>query len=298
MKMENMKNILMYGLVVLCVLVNISCEKNLLDKEQYHNVIYLKSDGNNIFSYTHMMNDSVSRGFLTVGSGGSMPLTADIVVTVELDTVRLNRYNFRNFGLDYAKYVQLVDSSLYVLPSRQIILKKGDPNMTTFFPIEIDANTLSPDTVYMIPFRIVDADGVEVNPQKNFVFYKPELANGYSSPKSRSYRMKGTRQTSDGLVSSMTITKNLLPLAHNRVRLFPDNLSPSTNLADIQNKAIVLIVEKDDQVRIKPFKNVMVEDLGASYYDPKEKVFNLDYRYRQPGQSAWISVKEVLTRVE
>src|SRR5690606_34475013 len=144
MKMENMKNILIYGLVVLYVLVNTSCEKDLLDKEQYHNVIYLKSDGNNIFSYTHMMNDTVSQGLLIVGSGGSTPVKEDIVVTMELDTARLNRYNFRNFGSDYAKYVQLVDSNLYVLPSRQIILKKGDPNMTTFFPIEIDANTLSP----------------------------------------------------------------------------------------------------------------------------------------------------------
>lgn len=293
-----MKNILVYCLVMLCALLSMSCEKNLLDKEQYHNLIYLKSDGNNIFSYTHMMNDSVSKGFLTVGSGGSLPLKEDIVVTIELDTPRLNRYNFRNFGSDYAKYVRLVDSNLYVLPSRTVILKKGEPSIMTFFPIEIDVNSLSPDSVYMIPFRITDAKGNEINPLKDFVFYKPELANTYSSPNARSYRMKGTRETSDKLVSAMTMTKTLLPLAYNRVRLFPDNLSPSTTLAEIQNKTIVLIVEKDNKVRIKPFKNVTVEVLGNCYYEPKDKSFHLDYRYRQPGQSAWIIVKESLTKVE
>ncbi len=293
-----MKNIIIPCLGFLFFCLFISCEEEILDQEQYRNVLYLKSDGNNIFSYTHRMNDSITTGYITVGTGGSLPLNEDIALDIVLDTSILNRYNFRNYGLDSAKYVQMIRPNLFALPSEKIIIKKGDPNMTTFFPIEIDANLLSPDTTYMIPFRLQNTANYEINELKNFIFYKPELENEYSSPKLRTYRMKGIRTTSNNISSAMTLTKNILPLAYNRVRLYPDNLAPSTSVTDIQNKAIVLIIDKDHNIKIKPFKHVEVEADGENYYNSSQKTFHLNYRYKQAGQSTWIKVQETLTRVE
>jgi len=280
------------------LIINSSCERNLLEEEQYFNLIYLKSESNNIYPYTHSMNDSISTGYVLVGSGGSMPLTQDIVVTLEIDTSILNRYNFRNFGPNVEKYVKLVDPQYMVIPSTRIILEKGDAAGLKACPIEIDANMLSPDSTYMIPLKIVKTAEYQVNTEKEFVLYKPELRNQYVSPKSRSYRMKGTREVSGGLPTAMTMNKNLVPISYNKVRLFPDNISSSTSLVDIQNKAIVLVIESDNTVKVKPYKNIEVEDLGTSVYHTEEKVFTLSYRYRLTPQSNWIKVNEALTRVE
>ena len=53
----------------------ISCEMNLMEVEHYKKVIYLKSGDSNIADYPHAMNDSVTTGYIIVGSGGSMPFT-------------------------------------------------------------------------------------------------------------------------------------------------------------------------------------------------------------------------------
>lgn len=276
----------------------IACEENLMEHEHYEKVIYLKSNENNIFPYTHAMNDSVSTGFLTLGSGGSMPLIEDVSVTLEVDTSILNDYNYRNFGLDHNKHIRLVDSNLYILPSFQVILKKGDPAATTFFPIEIDANELSPDTTYMIPFRIKTTAGYSVNPLKSFVLYQPQLANLYSSPASRFYKMKGLRQRDGATSSSITTTKAAVPLASDRIRIFPETLAGSTELEYIRDHAIVLVVNEDLSVQIKPFKNIEIADAEECYYDAELSTFNLTYRYRLPRQSDWVSVVEILTRAE
>lgn len=277
----------------------VACEENLLNQEHYEKVIYLKSNSNNIFPYTHVMNDSVSTGYLTLGSGGSMPLIEDVRVILEVDTSILNDYNYRNYGPDYDKYIRLVDSNLYVLPSFQVILKKGEPAATTFFPIEIDANELSPDTTYMIPFRIRSVSGgYNINESKSYVMYQPQLANRYSSPTSRFYKMKGTRQRDGAAPSSMTATKAMVPLASDRVRLFPESLPNSNAWEDIRDNAIILIINEDHSVRVKPFGNIEIADADECYYDAQSNTFNLSYRYRLPRQSDWVSVVEILTRVE
>lgn len=287
-----------------CLLISVavslvSCEKNLLEEEYYKNVVYLKSGENNIYPYIHRMNDSVSRGFLTLGSGGSMPLTEDVVVTLEVDETILDEYNHRNYGPELNKYVRMVNRNLFVLPSYQITLKRGDINSTTFFPVEIDANELSPDTTYMIPFRIKTSSGGELNPDKTIVLYRPQLENSYSSPKSNTYKMKGTKLLEGATIStSITTTKTMVPLGRDRVRIFPENIASSTSLTNILNNTIVLVVNDDNSVNVKPFKNILVEQIGESAYHHESNAFVISYRYKLPSASSWVTVKEILTRVD
>lgn len=293
-----MKSIFVYLLVGFIMLPFISCEINLMEEEHYKKVIYLKSGDSNIADYPHAMNDSVTTGYITVGSGGSMPFTEDQPVTLEMDYEALERYNFRNYGNDLNKYAQLLSPNRYTIPSFEAHIKAGEPSATTAFPIEIDVNGLSPDTTYMVPVKIKSADDVEINEEKNFVLYRIQLVNKYSSITSRFYKMKGTKHPDGSFVSNITTNKIISPIAYNQVRLFPENLTTVVTLEAINDRSIVLVINEDNSVRVKPYKYVQVEQTGECKYDPEEKEFTLNYRYRLPSDTRWTTVYEILTRLE
>lgn len=287
-----------YILAGMCICLCASCEDNLLEEEQYQKIIYLQSGDDNIFEYSHAVNDSITRGYLTVGSGGTMPLEHNVTVTLELDSAGLNVYNQRRFDIEYDKYAKFLDASRFVLPSYEIVLRANDANATTFFPIEVDANGLSPDTVYIVPLKIKSVSDYEVNLEKASVLYKIALKNKYSEPGKTSYAMKGTKQIAGGTLSAITNTKDVIPLSKNRVRIFPENLQVSSNLEDIENKTITITVNEDNSIRVRPYKNVQAENVGRNWYDDKDEVFNLSYRYRLPGEDKWNYIEETLTRVQ
>lgn len=291
-------NIKQLSIAFFAILFFISCEKDLLNTEHYKAVIYMKSGDNNIFAYPHAMNDSISTGYITIGCGGSMPLKEDVLVNVELDTEQLDLYNYRQYGNELNKHAKLLSHNRYTIPSTNIIIKAGDVGAATFFPIEVDANGLSPDTAYIIPIRIKSASDYEVNPDKNHVLYKIDLENAYSSSVSNMYKMRGTKHPEGGTKSNITTNKKLVPISGSTVRLFPENLSGSTNLKTIEDRAILLIVNSDKTVRVKSYKNIEIEQLGECKYDPEEKVFTINYRYRLPGEVRWTTIMEMLSRIE
>lgn len=293
-----MKLNIFYLLVSLFLLSFTSCEENLLEQEQYKKVIYLLSGDDNIYNYPHILNDSITRGYLTVGSGGTMPLEKNVTVMLDTDTASLNEYNRRRFDIEYDKYAKFLDNERFVLPSYEIVIQAGKENATTFFPIEIDVNGLSPDTVYMIPFKIESVSAYEANPEKSTVLYKIELMNRYTSPDKKSYSMKGTKQPEGGTVSVITNTKEMTPLSKNKVRIFPENLLASKVLEEIEDKTVVLVINDDNTVQVKPFKNIEVELEGVNTYNTETEVFSLSYRYKLPGSEKWTHIEETLTRVQ
>jgi hypothetical protein len=292
-----MKRIFEYILTGMVIMLLMSCERDLINEEHYRKIIYLKSGDNNLYSYPHAMNDSITRGFITIGSAGSMPLEKDVFVVVEPDIEALEQYNYRNFDTE-TKYAKLLDDNRYVVPSYTAVLKAGEPSATAFLPLEVDANKLSPDTVYIIPVRIKSASDYEINPEKEFVLYRIDLENNYSSPGYRTYKMKGSRTAGNSGISNITTNKDLVPLAYNQLRLFPESILSSTVLDEINDKAIVIVVNEDNTVRIKSYKNILVEQLDECSYDPELKVFELNYRYKLSNSAEWIIIHETLTRIE
>lgn len=291
-------NIKQLSTAFFAILFFISCEKDLLNTEHYKAIIYMKSGDNNIFAYPHAMNDSISTGYITIGSGGSMPLKEDVLITVELDTEQLDLYNYRQYGNELNKHAKLLSHNRYTIPSTNIIIKAGDVGATTFFPIEVDANGLSPDTTYIVPVKIKSANGYDINENKNFVLYKIDLVNAYSSSVSNMYKMRGTKYPEGGIKSNITTNKKLVPISGNTVRLFPENIASSNKLKTIEDRAILLIINRDNTVRVKAFKNIEIEQLDGCKYDPEEKVFTINYRYRLPGEVKWTAIMEMLSRIE
>lgn len=296
--MKMMKPIFTYLLVAIIILPFISCEEDLMNEEHYKKIIYLKSGDNNIFDFPHAMNDSVTTGYITVGSGGSMPLTNDLSVKLEMDYEALESYNYRNYGNELTRYAQLLSPERFVIPSFDAHIKAGEPSATTFVPVEIDVNGLSPDTTYMLPVRIKSAKDVEINEDKNFVLYRIQLVNKYSSATSRTYKMRGTKLPDGGFISNITTNKIISPLAHNQVRLFPENLTTSTTLTTIHNTAIILVINDDNTVRVKPYKFIEIEQLDDCSYNAETKEFTINYKYRRPSDTRWTTVHETLTRLE
>ncbi len=66
----------------------------------------------------------------------------------------------------------------------------------------------------------------------------------------------------------------------------------------IEDRAILLIINRDNTVRVKAFKNIEIEQLDGCKYDPEEKVFTINYRYRLPGEVKWTAIMEMLSRIE
>ncbi len=87
-------------------------------------------------------------------------------------------------------------------------------------------------------------------------------------------------------------SKQFLPLDSNMVRVFPTTVPMLNELEHIDNKAMVLKIAKDNTVTILPYKNLEIESLDNSYYDPKEKKFYLNYRVKLDDE--WNTVAEVL----
>lgn len=285
-------------LLLTVVLTAASCEQNLLEMEQYKKVIYLKSGDNHILTYPYTMNDGVSTGYLTIGSGGTMPLEKDLQVKLALDTPALNKYNYRIFGNEYGKYAQLLDARYYESLNLDAVVPKGEVSATVALPVALKVSALSPDTTYMIPVRIASVSDFEVNPEKDFILFRIGLENKYTSVVSRSYKMKGLKQVGSGAVSTITTTKVMQPLGSNRVRIFPENIAATTVLSDIEGKTIVLVINSDNSVNVLPYKSIKVEENGACLYNEATKEFLLHYRYRLTETAQWITVTETLTRVE
>lgn len=293
--MRSRINILFVSLMLVSL---VSCEEDLLHQEHYKPVIYLKSGDNNIFQYPHSLNDSISTGYITAGSGGSMPLAQDVSIRIQLDTVPLHDYNYRNYGNERSKYAKLLPPDCYVIPYDKIVIKAGDINATAFLPVEVDANRLSPDTTYMLPLKIESAQELEINEDKSFILYQVDLMNDYASPTSNVYKMRGTKQQEGGIKSNITSSKKVVPLSRNKIRMFPENLIVSKKLETIRDNCMILAIDSDNSVHVRAYQNIKIEQLEDCFYDPAHKVFTIHYRYRLPNDPKWTTVTETLTRIE
>ena len=306
MKINNLK---IFSIVCLSLFAFTSCDKdNLLEEEQYKKVIYLLSDGNdNLFNYSHALNDSISTGYITVGCGGTIASEKTIKVTLEIDTMPLYKYNRKNFDIEYDKYAKLLDPSRFVLPSKNTEIRIGDKHGLTHLPIEVNANGLSPDTTYIIPISIKTSD-IEVNKEKSNVLYRVDLMNKYSDEGKRLYSMKGIKQEGNKREMTISKVKDLIPIDKNKVRFYPSNIPgyapdsdrpENTELKFIEDNSILLLVKDDNTVKIKAYKNLDIEPLDTpSFYDPEKETFHLYYRYKLKTDDVWTRIEEHLERVD
>lgn len=264
-----------------------SCDDNtVFEKEMYKNeVALISSDYHNTFQeVVHLTGDDEIVAYVAVSAGGTHAPTEDLVIALEEDPQPLLEYNLSVYDVEESMYAKSVPKDRYTIENPQIIVKAGERTGKT--AIKLRPNGLSPDSSYFIGLRAVDISGVELNPKKNTILYQVLIKNDYAS------QAENSLYTMTGLANDMptAANKQLFPMTHNSVRMIAGNETFQSTEASIANTAIILEVDENNKVKIKPFKNIQVIQLDndplypnifrvEESYGRRINVFLLSYEY-------------------
>ena len=276
--------------IILLSLVGVlsSCNDNeIFDKEMYKNVVALISS-----DYYNTFEDQLSLpsdgedvvGYIAAGSGGTHAPSQDMVIALEEDSTALNYYNRSLFDADTTNYARFLSKDRYEIADYEIRIKAGERTGRTM--IKIRPEGLSPDSTYFVSLKAKGLNGVEVNEGKNTILYQVLIKNQYATQGSNDY------YSMNGLADSVVTAgnKKLFPLTYNSVRVIAGTETFENNLAHIAANSIVLEVDKDNHVTIKPYKDIVVKQLDGDEKYPNVfkveesfghvyNVFLLSYQY-------------------
>jgi hypothetical protein len=284
-----------------------SCDRDeLFEREQYKKVFALLSDdGFNVFYEEHDLALSESSGFVSAVCGGSLPTEKDINITIVEDEELLLQYNLSNFDVDENRYARWFPLDRYDINNYNITIPAGE--RTGLMPITIRPKGLSPDSTYYIPLRVDRFTSYELNPAKGTVLYCILMKNYYalqriasqgSVPQGTDYSYRGTRNGANFMGN-----KQIFPVSGNSVRTMAGDVLFESKVGVINGGAMLLTVDKDNKVRITPWKDLDITQIDDDENYPNTfhiendgyntyKTFLLRYDYVYGGTS--YSIKEEL----
>ena len=263
-----------------------SCNDNeLYEKEMYKNVVALiSSDYHNTFEEIVPLTGDEVIGYIAASSGGTHASGKDMVIGLEEDQSPLDSYNWSLFDADENLYARLLPKDKYEILDYSIQIKAGERTGRTTIKIRPDG--LSPDSTYFIGLRATDISGVEINAKKNTILYQVLIKNDYASTAEDSF------YAMTGLANEMVTAgnKKLFPLTRNSVRTIAGTESFKSTVTDINKTSIILEVNDDNTVVIKPYKDIQVNQLNDDPNYPNtftveesfgrtRNVFLLSYEY-------------------
>ena len=252
-----------------------SCNDDaLFEKEMYKNVVALiSSDYYNTFEEVVTLSPTgeEATGYIAACTGGTHAPKQNMVIGLEEDLTSLEFYNRSLYDVDEACYAKFLSSDKYEIVDYKIQINAGERTGRTM--IKIRPEGLSPDSTYFVGLKATDISGVEINESKNTILYQILIKNDYATQgENVYYSMTGL---ADGMATAGN--KKMFPLTHNKT-------------------AIILQVEENNHVTIKPYKDIEVTQIdGDSKYPNTFKVeesfghtynvFLLSYRYTKDGKS-------------
>ncbi|GHU60681.1 hypothetical protein FACS1894121_1150 [Bacteroidia bacterium] len=272
-----------------------ACDKDeLYEREQYKKVFALLSDdGDNIFAEEIDLKPDEATGWVVASVGGSLPTESAIGITMVVDEDVLDRFNKRNFDVEYEKYARLLSTDNYLIEKFDITIPAGE--RIGKMKIRLNAHGLSPDSTYFIPLRADHFTAYELKPSKSDVLYRVLLKNFYATQKTTTnYNLRGKLDN-----ANLMSIKQVFPVSGNKVRCMAGNISFEPNVALINAASIVLEVDDDNKVYITPWKtsdgisvtqvegdpdfpNIFkIENTGYKTY----KTFLLRYNYEYEGKT-------------
>lgn len=280
--------------VVLAVFSLLSCDRDeVFEREQYKNVFALISDNDNVSSKFHDLGEE-SIGYVAASLGGTNATNAPIDVHLVEDPSLIDEYNRINFDVDYSKYVRPMPTSKYDIESYSFTIPAGE--ISGRLPIRIRPDGLSPDSSYIIPLRVESHSSYEINSEKSFLLYRVRTKNYWARADGNTvYNMRARlRQDGSSFELQLPGTKVVQPLGEREVRIMAGNETYSPEVSVFNKAAIILKIEDDNKVTIRPYKDIeilqidgdseypnifFIEDDGFSTY----KTFLLHYYFRMDG---------------
>jgi hypothetical protein len=264
-----------------------SCnEDKLFEGELYKKVFALVStDDYNIFTVVHDLDFPESVGYVAASVGGTNPTETDINVTLVQDVELFNNYNKDNFDMDAAKFAHLLSPGKYDIDNYNFTIPAGEKSGR--MKIRIRPDGLSPDSVYFISLKVDAFSAYEVNPEKSDILYRVMIRNQYATQETT------TNYSLRGFLNNVQIPgiKPMHPISRNKVRIMAGTIPFQSEIAIINESAILLEIDDDDSVHISSYKDMKVEQVDGDPdfpnifkierddYGKQFKTFLLNYKY-------------------
>lgn len=286
LKNKQMKRSYIITLALTATLV--SCNDNaVFENEMYKNeVALISSDYHNTFQEViHLTGEEEIEGYIAASSGGTHAPNKDMIIGLEEDPEPLAEYNWSIYDADSSLYAKLLPKDKFEIVDYEIRIKAGERTGRTM--IKLRPEGLSPDSTYLIGLKATDiSGGIELNTKKSTMLYQVLLQNDYASQAEDSF------YTMTGLMNegAAAANKQLFPLTYNSVRMIAGNETFESTEASIAKSSIILEVDKNNKVTIKPYKDIHVVQLDNDPLYPnlfkveeefgrRTNVFLLSYEY-------------------
>lgn len=290
--------------------------------EQYKNEINLLS--NSSLMYDRQVASMKTAGdtiFIVAGVSGTLAPTQPFnVALVEYDSL-FNLYNKSNFDIEVSRFAKKLPKNCYTIPQLQRQIPTGE--FQTKFPIHLrNLDKLSPDTVYLLDYKIDPIKSSAYNRAKAEVLLRVYMENEFATTKTNTfYNYTSSYVTVDGGTPMRPTNANqMFPLGQDSVRMLAGNETfgdYKTALSKINNMSIRVVVgNKTSQnpearyVKIEPYRTIDVvqmppfeiydntyliniistPDGRKTYY----KEFRLHYKYRLTPSASYKEVKAIL----
>lgn len=280
--------------ILTLILVFSSCNDDaLFEKEMYKNVVALiSSDYYNTFKEVVPLSSTGEEmiGYIAACTGGTHAPKKEIIIGLEEDRSPLDLYNRSLYDIDETCYAKFLPSDKYEIVDYKIHINAGE--RTGKAMIKIRPEGLSPDSTYFIGLKATDISGVEINTSKSTILYQILIKNDYATQGENVY------YSMTGLVDKMATAgnKKMFPLTSNSVRMIAGTESFESDVNHINKTALILKVEENNHVTIKPYQDIDVIQIdGDSRYPNTFKieesygrtynVFLLSYQYTIDGKS-------------
>lgn len=316
-----------YSIAVLILIISavfVSCDTYDFEQEEYKHEVYLLS--NNELMYDRQVADLKSEGdtiYLVAGLSGSQLSSETFKVALEESDSLFNAYNKSNFDIDSARFARLLPKECYTFPEMEKEIPVGENSVR--FPICLkNLERLSPDSIYLLNYKIDTTKTKKFNPRKQEVLIRIYKKNEFSTTQRNTYyNYFSSYIITPGptpIVRRPTSTNQVFPLGENSVRLLAGDETfgdYKSALGKINKMSIkVTVGEKTPQnplartLTIEPYKDIDVVQLPPlkeynntyliniistpdgrkTYY----KEFRLHYKYRLEENDPYKEVQAIL----
>jgi hypothetical protein len=244
-----------------------SCDNDVDFGEQYKKTVYIVNSTNLLSMYEHFYGTENNMVF-SIYCASSEPITEDLRVRVRVDKRALDSLNAINIleDVNYVSKIMLPTSHYQFSGEQEVVIRAGEQYGVLEIPLEADG--LEADSSYALPLSIVsNSAGYDVNPELRSLVYGIELSNRFSG------EFSGISSESPTVIRPVQL--KVKAISANTVRLPVHNLSGDNFDTDF----MLLTIGEGGQVGISPWRSSTVVDLGSSFYDEVQQLFELHYRF-------------------
>lgn len=311
-----MKKIILITVVSLISFLIWSCDdaNKYFEDERYIKESYIISDVNNFFHAEYLMDgQEYSRGNLSIGVSGTNPIDKSVTFQLDQDESYVAQFNRQLYLDDISKYNIQVDASEYVVASKIVTIEAGVNPNSQYGLMNIDIkqsilDSFSPDSIYLIGFKLVESNPYPVKKDKNRVLFRIYKKNKYASMRNSTFYVSNGFQGN----GYFGVQKQVHPLTSNSCRITVGSTvyNAGNSLTEIIAKSMVVSVGVGNSVSFSTYKGgVVVEALKPSddpkeasfyyrnVYNEDENTFYLYYRYSTNGGLTFTApIMEMLKR--